>query len=715
NGMDETGQIINMTISEHMRDNIDVYVVTISSEDDDDTNNLDDLTDSDDNDEESIDDGSNDTQDSKGDDKKEPDEVDDDTDTNDSDEIVDEDPTEDPEDESSEEESVSAYLVVEKRIWNERDNVWQKNHTIEISESVRFNISVDYHTSSFSEVHILDSLPNGLQYNGNATINGNISFPFIDHTNHTLLWKIPIVSNMNRSVYIEYDMIILTRTVFQNNVTVFFLHNNDTMFVTHANSTLIVCGELQVTKMVRKPNDSSWYPTVSTNLGETVRFNISVFYNGSHTVSNIQIRDTLLSGFSNFRNVTFNGVPTLPSVTTDNETIVISWINLTLLPNQKIVIEYDVNLTKEGSIHNNVTVIGEEFFGKKFNETAFATVTSQIPLYFMCEKTVKANNLSWQNSIEAYVGDTATFKVIISNVSMSPMSPISIKDMLPSSLEYETGSSVLYFRNDTYEKEPKFNQEQNIYYWDKINKIINTSDFNVSDTLTLQYNVTIIEEGTHINEVCASGELYETCDMVTTVDFATINALFELTVDIIVTEPAYTEIPVEISADVSGGKPPYTCEWDVNNDGVIDNDSRNLTKIWDTAGNYPLSITVTDARNVSVTNTTLLSIKELDTTPPIITISSPTNAIYIKNKPLVMFFRPIVFGSIDINITVEDEESLIDIIEIYLNGQLVKTSQENTADFLWDETVFGRQILTVKVINEFGLEAILEKTVWKFF
>ena len=53
----------------------------------------------------------------------------------------------------------------------------------------------------------------------------------------------------------------------------------------------------------------------------------------------------------------------------------------------------------------------------------------------------------------------------------------------------------------------------------------------------------------------------------------------------------------------TGGTPPYTYQWDFNNDGSIDSTSQNPTYVYTSAGNYTVVLTVTDSSLAGTVNT----------------------------------------------------------------------------------------------------------------
>jgi len=96
-------------------------------------------------------------------------------------------------------------------------------------------------------------------------------------------------------------------------------------------------------------------------------------------------------------------------------------------------------------------------------------------------------------------------------------------------------------------------------------------------------------------------------------------------------------------------------------------------------------------------------------------IVSPINAIYIKNKPIFPFFKPIILGDIEINISVKDNDSSINKIELFINNKLVHSNNNSFLFYPWNESKYGKQIISIVSMDSKGNQACIEQVVWKFF
>jgi len=745
-GTDEMGNILNMSLSENNVDWIDVFVITSSSNDDD-----------------SSDD-----------------------------------------DDDGEEENESSYLFIEKSVWNKIDAEWKNNESVEIGGNVQFNITVIYNGSNLSEINVLDIIPDGLEYINNATINGNVTEPIINNNDNSLLWNISAISDENITLYIQYNTTVLRRSTLQNNVTVNLIKNNTSAIIKHSNAMVYVFGDLIVSKTLKNSTETSWSEIKNVDVGEIVRFNISVIYNGSYLVNDLIIQDNLPIGLIYIGNSTLNGQETIPIITDDNKTVI--WNISTLSPGEIIFIEFDVNITINATLQNTVFISANESIGKPFNESAIATIVGNLPQNFVCKKTVSVDNSTWKDTINAYVGDMVTFNVTIKNHDVKVYN-LAIIDTMPISFQYVNGSSVIFWENKILNKEPDYSETNNTYLWLAINKQNfdpnESGYFMPGDTIILHYDVIINESGTYTNKVEVNSSTCESgCDPLTGSDSATINAtipMAELSVEIIVPNHVYVGEFVEIISSVVGGNLPYFYEWDTDNDSIYNDATKSsFIKKWDTIGTYPISLivtdnssenctdsvnvsvtiepltvnaggpynasqneliqfygfasggirnytwfwdfndgnvspiqnsshafsqvktyniklSVTDDRNITVNDTTFVNISIPDEEDPEITIESPIDAIYYKNRAMFPFFTPFIFGTVDINVTAEDNDSTVNRIELYINNLLVHSINSSILNYIWDEKIFGKQTISIKAFDSYGNLGFIEKNVLKFF
>ena len=89
--------------------------------------------------------------------------------------------------------------------------------------------------------------------------------------------------------------------------------------------------------------------------------------------------------------------------------------------------------------------------------------------------------------------------------------------------------------------------------------------------------------------------------------------------------------PVSLSGSATGGTPPYTWAWDLDNDGAYDDSTlQNPSHTWATAGDYTVGLKVTD--NVAATDTDTASVHITTPTPP----TGVGGTAYPPNKVMIL-------------------------------------------------------------------------------
>ena len=88
---------------------------------------------------------------------------------------------------------------------------------------------------------------------------------------------------------------------------------------------------------------------------------------------------------------------------------------------------------------------------------------------------------------------------------------------------------------------------------------------------------------------------------------------------------------------------------------------------------------------------------EEDDTPPQVSITKPVNALYIRNRTILPFIIPIVIGNIDIEVDASDNESGIERVKFYIDGELKAMDNSTPYTHRWDERVFRNFKHTIEV------------------
>jgi len=87
-----------------------------------------------------------------------------------------------------------------------------------------------------------------------------------------------------------------------------------------------------------------------------------------------------------------------------------------------------------------------------------------------------------------------------------------------------------------------------------------------------------------------------------------------------------------------------------------------------------------------------------DEVPPILNITKPGNALYLRNKNIIPLHKPLIIGILDIEAESKDYQSGIDKVEFYIDDELKETDISEPYSWMWDERALLRFRHTIKVI-----------------
>jgi len=294
---DEHGDFINLTISNDALSSIDLFIFT--TEDD-------------------FDDGSSDNgNDDSSDDSN--DGTDDDDSSDDSDDSSD-DENDDSDGDDSDSQNTSC-VKVEMLIWDDGLDTLVNDVAVDIGEIVRFNVSIEYNGSfTVSNVNVLDTMPEGLEYAGNATVDGINDEPTINETNHSLLWNISTLAS-NQTMFIEFNCSVSKVGNHTNLINVTGKENATRLLANEDAAYVEVYGSLVVGKFVWSDDLGAWADSVAVDVYEIVRFNVSIEYNGSFMVSDVAVLDMMPEGLEYAGNATVDGVNDEPTIDGTNHSL----------------------------------------------------------------------------------------------------------------------------------------------------------------------------------------------------------------------------------------------------------------------------------------------------------------------------------------------------------------------------------------------------------
>lgn len=103
---------------------------------------------------------------------------------------------------------------------------------------------------------------------------------------------------------------------------------------------------------------------------------------------------------------------------------------------------------------------------------------------------------------------------------------------------------------------------------------------------------------------------------------------------------------------------------------------------------FPTTITM-------ISHKTVTALTE-DTTPPLVEIIKPINALYIFDRPYFKLGSPILTTMQNIVVNATDNESGVNRVEFYINGVLEGNDTAMPYTYLWNKFLSGKS--TIKVI-----------------
>ncbi len=168
-----------------------------------------------------------------------------------------------------------------------------------------------------------------------------------------------------------------------------------------------------------------------------------------------------------------------------------------------------------------------------------------------------------------------------------------------------------------------------------------------------------------------------------------------------------------------GGTPPYSYSWDFDKSNGIQKDSleENPSYIYEKEGIYTVTFSVIDDEGMIDTDTTTVVIQKQypdDTIPPSVEIIKPLDGIYIVNIRILPLGIPFIIGSVDIIVEAVDDESGIDKVEFYIDGNLEETIETSPYKWRWNKIMFFRHTIKVIGYDNADNNNYYELIVWKF-
>ncbi len=175
--------------------------------------------------------------------------------------------------------------------------------------------------------------------------------------------------------------------------------------------------------------------------------------------------------------------------------------------------------------------------------------------------------------------------------------------------------------------------------------------------------------------------------------------------------------------DVEENKVYYKFDWGNGGgtDWIGEFDSGEIVTVnhaWTDEGVYYIKVKAKDENGAESSWSDYLRVI-IDETSPEIKITKPEKAFYIQNKKIIslpLLLKPVIIGSIDIEVNASDRQSGINRVEFYIDDTLKKINTSKPYIWTWDEKTPFRFRHTIKVIcyDNKGNDAIDDITVWNF-
>ena len=489
---------------------------------------------------------------------------------------------------------------VEKTVWD--GHAWVETAYAEYDSIVRFNITV--HNSGDCVIHnitVTDSLPSSLEYADDATVNGELKEPDII-AGSNLIWNFPENLEPSHKIYIEFDAHVIGSpcSVDINRVEVNAQTYGSNMVNDEDTAKVVVPG-MCCEKKVWNPTEKKWVEEITANRGDLVKFKVNIKYHGAYKLYNIKIKDFLPSNLEYADNASIE-----ETAVSDDKKIV--WWNLTneLHDGDILNITFYAKVVGHGECTNLVNITANECSGKTWYCEDTAKVVTREGM--IVKKQVWNENLQqWADEINASVGDTVRFRITITYYGGYTLYNIKVRDELPDCLEYADNANP---------EETGISSDGKTIWWNL------TDELSDGESTSIEFDAIVTETsgcGPCINlanvtaNECSGAILHGE-------DTATVVASCPLVAD--AGGPYFGKIGenINIVGSASGGTPPYTFAWDLNNDGNYDDATgATITHSWDETGTFVISLKVTDNKGKTATDDTTVTIENQAPSTPTVT------------------------------------------------------------------------------------------------
>jgi uncharacterized repeat protein (TIGR01451 family)/fimbrial isopeptide formation D2 family protein len=470
------------------------------------------------------------------------------------------------------------------------DGSWGENAYINVGDNVSFKIIVEnIGDIDLTNVTVTDDLPAFLTYNYDSNPIHSVA------TDHHIEWNIGTLA-VGAIVEIIFsahadmegcDCNIANVTTNQG------VSDEDDACVI---AEVVLIPDIELLKHVW--NGTNWVENITVNVSDDVDFKIIITNTGDVNLTNVVVVDDLpdFLAFNYDANIT-------PTISSDHH---IEWTFSTLDIDESIEITFSANVIYLDSGCNFAEVTTDEDVSDE--DEACVVVTGMSVKKEIWNPDIQ----DWVDEINASVGDIIKFRITIEYFGDGSYTlyNIRVKDELPECLEYA---------NNANPPETDISADGKTIWWNL------STILQAGDTIYITFYAYISETsgcGPCVNwanvtaNECSGGTYYGN-------DSATVNADCPLIAEI--GGPYFGEIDedIYINGSATGGTPPYTFSWDLDDDGLYDDATGNsIIKSWSSTGTYVISLKVQDSKSRVDTEDTTVTISQ-DNNPPD-TPSKPT-------------------------------------------------------------------------------------------
>lgn len=480
---------------------------------------------------------------------------------------------------------MGGLLEVEKKVFDGEN--WVDSINADLGDTVQFKITVTYYNQTPGEhyaynIFVNDILPPCLEY-----VQGSAD-PFEPVvTDNVLTWELDdVVLHDGESFVITFNATVVDCG---ENINDAFAEADEYCTGLHLedkdSATVNVECEppsIDVEKYVWD-GYCEWVDEIHVYPETSVRFRIVVNNTGGQVLTNVTVVDTLSDSLSYDDQATVNGEPWEPDVNGST----LTWVFESLDIGEVLIIEFNaivVGLPCEEDV-NHVTVTGEGYCSEIVSDEDNAKVL----INGMCmEKEVWNDEVhGWMEETTVGEGEEVTFRITVWYYGPYKLYDIKIWDVLPSCLDYADDATV-----NGVPYEPEISSDGKTLWWNL------SSDYVLHDgeSLVIKFKAFASENNcqpcinwAYIVAKECSGQILEWQDP------ATVYVECAFVAD--AGGPYYGDIGEEITitGSATGGSPPYSYAWDMDDDGQYDDASgETVVWSWDEDGDYVINLQVTD-------------------------------------------------------------------------------------------------------------------------